>query len=263
MGQALAEEFSDRELLLWDKEELDVTDSHAVAEKLGKLWFDLIINAAAYTDVDGCEDHPELAMKVNAKAVKHVAAAAHRTQATLVQFGTEYIFDGQNKRGYPEDAKPAPLSVYGSSKLAGELAAAQAEKFYIVRLSRLFGKAGGGKKSFVDKILETAAGQRSVSAVDEEVSSPTYAPDLAKFVRTLVESKRPYGIYHGANTGTCTWYGFAGEIFKIAGIAVKLQSVTSSAFPRKAERPKFAELLNTKLPAQRTWQEALKEYLKQ
>ena len=139
------------------------------------------------------------------------------------------------------------------------------EKCYLIRLSRLFGKPGigdGSKKSFVDMILNLAKEKEALEIIDEELSSPTYAPDLAKLTKEIIANKMPYGIYHGANRESCTWYGFAKEALKLKNISCKLIPVTASQFPRPAARPKYSILLNTKLSPARSWREALNEYLK-
>ena len=140
------------------------------------------------------------------------------------------------------------------------------DKFYLIRLSRLFGLAGESamtKKSFVDIMLDLVINKnkKELDLVDDEKSCPTYAPDLAKFTKKLIEEKKPFGIYHGANSGVCTWYEFAKEIFKIKNLAVKCNPVPADKFPRPAKRPNFSELINTKVNKQRNWQEALREYL--
>lgn len=263
LGQALAREFESLRPLLWDKEDVDVTEAESVKRKVEGEKPDVIINCAAYTDVDGCEDNQALAFKLNGEAVVNLAEVANGIGATLVQYSTAYVFDGRSENGYKEDALPAPLSVYGQSKLAGEKGAASAKKYYILRLDRLFGRPGAGKKSFVDKILEAALVRKQLEIIDEEEGCPTYAPDLAKVTRKILEEKYPYGIYHTANSGSCTWFGFAEAIFKIAGIGVELKPIGSKGLARKAERPKFAALLNSKLPPARPWREALEDYLNQ
>ena len=262
LGQALAVTFSDLTPTRWDKEDLDITDEKAVSSKLEEEKPEVIINAAAYTDVDGAEDNEDLAKQLNAEAVKYLANTANKIDASLVQYSTAYVFDGEKKEGYQEDDLPYPQSVYGMTKLAGEREAQEAKKHYILRLHGLFGKAGNGKKSFVEKILQSSVGKTGMTVVDEEEGSPTYAPDLAKQTRYILEHKLTYGIYHAANSGTATWYAIAKEIFKIEGIDIELVPVDSKGLPRKAKRPKYAILRNTKLPAMRSWQEALEEFLK-
>ncbi len=261
LGQALAEVFVSSRPLLWDREEIDITDFAVTREKINAAKPDVILNCAAYNDVDGAEDNAEIASKLNGEAPKNLAEIANEIDAVLVQYGTVYVFDGENRDGYKEDDNPRPLGVYGQSKLLGERGAAVAKKYYILRLDRLFGKVGGGKKSFVDKIMEAALVQKQLRIVDEEEGSPTYAPDLAERTKYVLENKLPYGVYHAANSGSCTWYGFTQRIFKIAGIGVELLPISSDALVRKARRPKYAILLNTKMPAMRPWEEALSEYL--
>jgi len=261
LGQALCKEFSDQEPVCWDREELDITDQNAVASTIASQQPDVIINAAAFTDVDASEEKPELARLLNASAVQYLAEAANKCDAVLVQYSTSYVFSGNNTIGYEENARPDPVSVYGQTKLEGENEAAKAAKYYIIRLDRLFGDAGSGKKSFVEKVIEAAKEKGKLKVIDGEAGGPTYAPDLAGLTRKLIDQKLPYGIYHGTNSGVCTWYEFAKEIFKISGIKVELTPVNPSEFPRKAARPDYATLINTKLPEQRSWQEALKEFL--
>lgn len=261
LGQALAKEFAGADLGLWDKEEIDITDFLNSKAKIQNLKPHAIINCAAYTDVDGCEDNPEAAFKVNAEAVKNLASIAGDLGAVLVQYSTAYVFDGRDPKGYDEDSKTSPLSVYGRSKLEGERAAAKAKKYYILRLDRLFGRPGGGKKSFVDKMLELAESKTRLDIIGDEFGCPTYAPDLAKVTRSILDLNQPYGIYHAANSGSCSWYEWAREIFKIAGIDVELKPSRSADLIRKAKRPKFGVLNNSKLPPLRAWQEALKEFL--
>jgi len=261
LGMALGEVFSDLSPTLWDKEELDITDKKTINYKLQTTNFDVIINAAAFTDVDGAEDNPEIANKLNGEAVENLVSAANEIGATLVQYSTAYVFDGEKKEGYKEADLPNPKSVYGKSKLAGERAAAKAKKHYILRLHALFGEAGMGKKGFIEKIIQAALGKKVLTVVDEEEGSPTYALDLAKRTRYILENKLPFGIYHAANSGSATWYGMTKEIFRIEGIGIELIPVDAGEFARKASRPKYAILLNTKLPQERPWQEALQEYL--
>lgn len=269
LGQAVAEVFQEgHELFLWDRNEIDITDRQSAAKKILALGPDLLINTAAYTNVDGAETETELASAVNGFAVGYLAKVCKQLGIVLVHYSTEYVFDGEKPEGYDEQDTPNPISAYGRSKFLGEQKLRKnADKFYLIRLSRLFGKAGGGKISFVNKILDE--GQKQIAAgakdpipvVDEELSCPTYAPDLAKLARQIVESGLPFGIYHGANSGSVTWFGLAQEIFKISRIGVKLEAVPGSFFPRPARRPRFAVLRNTKLLQQRPWQEALREFL--
>ena len=284
LGQAMGEAFAGNELALMDREEIDITKNADCRLQIVELKPEIVINCAAYTNVDKAEEEQDAAYKINGYAVGNLAAVCKELDIPLVHFSTEYVFDGESERGYDESAKPNPVSAYGRSKLLGEEELQKnTDKYYLIRLSRLFGSTspafgtlpptslslgeagtpgeGGRKKSFVQLMLELAEKQNEIEVVDEEVSSPTYAPDLAKLTRHIIENKLPYGVYHGANSGSCTWHGFAREIFKIAGKNAKLKAVPSLRFPRPAKRPAYAVLLNTKLPPQRPWQDALNEFL--
>lgn len=282
LGQALVKEFNnaDYEAVGWDKVELDITDRERVLEKIGALKPEVIINAAAYNNVDRAEaEDKELAFKINAKAVEYLAEAGARADALLVHYSTDYVFRGDQEDGYAEDAAPDPQSVYAKSKFKGEKAVlchperhacrqvgSEESIFYLIRTSRLFGPVGAGegaKRSFVETMIDMVKnkGQTELNLIDEEVSSPTYVVDLARVTRELIESGKPSGIYHRTNDGACTWYGWAKKIFEIAGLPVKLNPVPASNFPRPAPRPKFSALLTTKLPPLRPWGESLKEFL--
>ncbi|MDD4995658.1 MAG: dTDP-4-dehydrorhamnose reductase [Patescibacteria group bacterium] len=265
LGQELVQIFGDHEVIAWDREDCDIANKDEIQAKIRGAKPDVIINAAAYNDVDGAEKNKEIADLINGRAPCYLAEAAEALGAIMVHYSTDYVFRGDNKEGYGEDDRPDPQSVYATSKYLGELELAKyCTKFYLIRLSRLFGRAAAGegaKKSFVDKMLELAQTKSELDLIDEEVSSPTYAPDLAKRTREIIDGKKGFGIYHGANRGSCTWYGFAEAIFKTKGIDIKLNPVPAGKFPRPAARPAFSVLLNTKLPEARTWQEALWEYL--
>ena len=265
LGQELVKVFHDHEVLAWDREDCDITKKDEVQNKIQQAAPDLVINSAAYNDVDGAERNKDLADRINGYAPGYIAEAADKAGARLVHYSTDYVFRGDRKQGYKEDAMPDPISVYGLSKYLGELETVKfTKKYYLIRLSRLFGKPGIGedaKKSFVDKMLELAKTRDKLDVINEEVSCPTYAPDLAKRTREIVEGDYDFGIYHGANKGACTWYEFCQNIFKIKEISVKLNPVPGSKFPRLAKRPAYSILLNTKLPEARTWQEALWQYL--
>lgn len=266
LGAELTRIFSDfdNEVFAWDYEELDITDETQVKEKISALHPDIIINAAAYNNVDKAEEDSKIANFLNGYASGYIADIANQLNARFVHYSTDYVFDGEKEEGYTEVDVPCPISAYGRSKLLGEEEVQKnTDKFYIIRLSKLFGKIGTGvnvKASFVDKMLELARGREKIEVIDEELSSPTYAPDLAKTTRHILQNNLPYGIYHGANSGACTWHQFACEIFKQKGINTEVVPVSGEKFPRLAQRPKYSILLNTKLPQAGTWQEALKGY---
>ncbi len=190
-----------------------------------------------------------------------------------MHYSTDYVFDGTKKDGYTEEDLPSPISVYGESKYAGERIVQEASskkpaaRTYVIRTSRLFGRKGSAKESFVDKMIGLADERERLSVIDAEVSNPTSADDLVAFTRHLLSDNAPSGIYHGVNEGSCTWYAFAVEILQQAhrlGILSRIPiitPVTPSTYPRPAARPAFSSLRNTKRPPMRSWQDALAAYL--
>lgn len=272
LGQALHSEFSNSgyNVSALDKEDVDVTNYKSVEIFLDKIAPSILINATAINAVDKIEEDDatfDLAKKVNGEAVGKIAELCDKKNIVFIHYSSDYVFDGNNKEGYKEDHALSPINKYGETKLLGEdLLKKGTDKFYLIRLSKLFGKPAisvGAKKSFVDTMvwLATEGGKTHLDLVDEEMSSPTYAPDLAKYTKELFESKRDFGIYHGTNNGVCSWYEFGKKIFEIKKINVDVALVSGDKFPRPAKRPAYSELLNCKMPKQRNWQEALKEYL--
>ncbi len=267
LGQEIVRVFSADPLwnvVAWDYENLDITDANKVDALLTAAEPALVINCAAYNNVDKAEIEPEMAMRLNADAVRNLAQTTNGLGATFVHFSSDYVFDGTQEQGYDEQSVVSPQSAYARSKAAGETAARENPKHFVVRLSRLFGKpaiSGAGKKSFVDTMLALAVDHESLEVVDSEFSSPTYAPDLAQSVYDMIRLQSPYGTYHRTNDGACTWYAFAQEIFRVAGKKVELIPVSPGRFPRPAARPVYSQLLTTKLPPLRSWQEALVAYL--
>ncbi len=267
LGQDLEKEFAAEKPVLLDRDTMDITDINAVRSVLSKIKPGTVINAAAYNMVDDAEEEPgkTIAGKVNGEGPKNIAIVCAELNATFLHYSSDYVFDGTNQDGYAEDAQTGPQSAYASSKLQGEEnVLAQMGKMYVVRTCKLFGQPAvseGAKKSFVDVMLTLAETKDTLDIVDEEFASPTYTPDLAHQTRVLLEGDYKPGMYHITNSGGCTWFEFAQEIFNAAGVDITLNKVTSDAFPRPASRPKFSVLLNTKLPAMRSWQEAVREYI--
>lgn len=266
LGQELKKEAGKRglEVFAWDREEIDITDKNQAKEKIFSLRPDILINSAAYNAADKAETERDLANLLNGFAVGFLAEIAKEIRAKFVHYSTDYVFNGENKDGYKEDDLPSPISIYGQSKLLGEQEAKKAENFYIIRLSRLFGNVGSAeicKKSFVETMIKLSEENNKLEVIDEEYGSPTYATDLAQLTFDIIEKESPYGIYHGANNGACTWFGFAKEIFDILEKDVELIPINGDQFARPAKRPKYSRLLNTKLSLQRSWQDALREYL--
>ncbi len=266
LGQELAKQFATEQLYLWDKEQIDIIDKDQSWSLIKEIKPELIINAAAYNAVDEAEKDDTLALKVNFYGPKNLAEISQELNSILIHYSTDYIFNGQNKKGYTEDSEADPINKYGRSKWLGEKAVREiGGRFYVIRPSRIFGFpaiSAGAKKSFVDVMVALSKEKQELQLVDEEYSCPTYAPDLALLTKNLVEQRPTFGVYHGANDGACTWYGFGQEIFKIINKKINLIPVLADHFPRPAQRPKYSQLLNTKLPLQRAWQDALQEYIK-
>jgi dTDP-4-dehydrorhamnose reductase len=218
----------------------------------------------AFNDVDGAEDRPEQAFALNAEFPGRLAQWTKENGVPLVHYSTNYVFDG-TRGEYLEGDAPSPVSAYGRSKWRGEqLVAANGGQWYVVRTAVIFGPKGESelsKKSFVDLMVDLAAKRDSVEAVADEVNSVTYAVDLAAATRSLLEAAPPAGIYHATNSGEASWYDFAREIYRIMGKSTMVLPVPATRFPRKAQRPARAILLNTQLPSMRPWQEALAEFL--
>lgn len=263
LGQTFVDIYHDQQVTAWDRDELDITDEQAVSQKISELKPDLIINCAAYNAVDKAEDERELANQINGYAVGYIAKAAMQVQATLVHFSSAYVFAGDKPEGYNEDDLPNPLSVYGQSKLLGEMEAqGKTDKLYVIRTTWLYGKfSETGKPSFVDTMLKLGQQNKEIKGIDDEFGQPTNVLDLAQATRAMVEVKKPFGIYHLTNSGLASWYDWAREIFKIKNINADLVLAKSVEFTRAAKRPQYGVLNNTKFIELRPWTEALKDYL--
>ncbi|HKC04933.1 MAG TPA: NAD(P)-dependent oxidoreductase [Patescibacteria group bacterium] len=269
LGQALVSEFkgNNYDVVAWDRENVDAT-SQELEPKILSINPKIIINSIAYNGVDKMETDEEfkkLGFLLNSTVPQKLAEISKKIDAVFVHYSTSYIFDGENKDGYKENDKPSPLDKYGESKLEGEKAVEKVDgKYYIIRLARLFGIKGASemsKRTFVD-IMMAEIEKKELEVGNTEVSSLTYAPDLAKLTKYIIEEKVPYGIYHGANYGQCTWYEWAREIFEILGRGPKVIPASVSLTPKTTKHPVYSGLINTKLPLQRSWQEALKDFLK-
>lgn len=265
LGHALSEVFADKNPVLWDLSDLDITDENQGREKLLELKPTLIINAAGYTDVDGAEKNIELANAVNGEAVGCLAKVAKELGAILVHYSTDYVFDGKRQEGYKEDDLPGPLSAYGNSKYLGEkLLQQEGEMYYLIRSSWLFGEFGN--KNFVQRILTKAKNQRKLKVVNDHFGKPTYAKDLARRTREIIDQMKPCGIYHVTNEtpeGGITWFDLAKKAIELKGLSTEVIPCQADEFPQPAKRPQYAALINTKLEPLRDWEEALKDYLNQ
>lgn len=248
----------------WDVGELDITDLSAVVSAVRALKPDLILNAAAYTDVDGCESHEELAYRVNAIGPRNLAIGALETGAEILHISTDFVFDGEKETPYLEFDETNPRCVYGKTKLAGERAIREVTpRHYILRTAWLYGHNG---HNFVKTMLRLASERDTVSVVDDQVGTPTATWDLIDAI-TAVMGSGAYGTYHATCEGACSWYDFAAAIFRYAGVSVNLMPTTSEALGRPAKRPAYSVLDNFMLRHQRQvtlrdWETALKAYMK-
>ncbi len=251
------------ELMGWDLPELDICDYAALSREMQAYRPQLVINAAAYTDVERAESEPETAFACNEYGARNAAAAAAACKAPVVYYSTDFVFDGLSEAPYEETDAPNPLSVYGKSKLAGEQAVRAATPcHFILRTAWLYGPGGN---NFVEKMLRLAESHECVRVVDNETGSPTHTWDLAQATWRLCDTEA-FGLYHAVNAGACTRYEMAKALFQLAGLTVETIPVPAGTFGEKAARPAraalAAELLErrTGVPM-RPWRAALEHYL--
>ena len=245
----------------FDLPEFDITNREQVVKMMEEVRPQVIVNCAAYTDVDGCETNIPLAEQVNGEGPGHLALAAKNIGATLVHISTDYVFNGQNSTPYTEEDPTDPQSAYGRSKLAGEQTVLESglEEYFIIRTSWLYGRGG---KNFVETILRLAREREELRIVADQVGSPTYTEDLATVIFKLLEIARrpspvtghsPYGIYHFSNEGQCSWYQFTGEIVAQTlerGEVLKVETIhpiTTEEYPLPAHRPAYSVLSKAKI----------------
>lgn len=249
---------------------LDVTDAQSVAQALAADSPDWVINTAAMTDVEGCESNVFAAVNVNAIGARNVAAACARIGATLVHISTGYVFDGKKTGAYIEADLPAPLSVYGMTKLMGEwYVQSECPLHYIVRTNGLYGHTpavGKGGANFVETMLRLAGERDELTIVNDEVLTPTFSGDLAQQIRVIVERAPTPGLYHATNGGSCSWFEFAREVFRLGGVDVKTRPISSREWKAAARRPANSVLANEVLAAHDCyvmpeWRDALSRYM--
>jgi dTDP-4-dehydrorhamnose reductase len=268
LGCELQQVFHDQDLVPLTHSDFELTDRAHLRDVLHKYRPGLILNTAAYHRVDDCEECPERAFAVNALAVRDLAIAAKAIGAVLVHFSTDYVFDGQQRRPYREADGPGPLSVYATSKLAGEyFVRVTLPQHFVIRTCGLYGLAGSRSKmgNFVETMLRLAREGREIRVVGDQIVTPTSARELARKVRQLVETGA-YGLYHITNNGECSWYQFALAIFEMTGLRPRLQETTGVAFGAPARRPAYSVLDHTNLRSLglddlRHWRDALADYL--
>jgi dTDP-4-dehydrorhamnose reductase len=268
LGAAIAREFAEgHEVMALDRGALDVTDSGAVERVISAARPDLVVNCAAYNDVDGAEDAPDTALAVNAFAVASLARTAGRVGATLVHFSSDFVFDGESDRPYTEDDRPNPQGAYAASKLLGDWFALEAPRAYVLRVESLFGPPadGGSRLGSLGMIADRVRAGDEVPVFVDRTVSPSHTPDIARAVRALVETEVAPGLYHCVNSGQATWATIADTIAKLLDVPLRIRPMTLASANLRARRPRYCALSNGKLRAAGVdmpdWQTALGEFL--
>jgi dTDP-4-dehydrorhamnose reductase len=260
------------DLVLLTHGEIEVADPQSVEAMMQNYKPDIVLNTAAFHKVDVCEEQVEQTFAVNVYGVRNLALACRAHDATLVHMSTDYVFGGDQAHDtpYTETDVPAPINVYGVSKLAGEYFVQYVlDRYFIFRVSGLYGVAGSSGKggNFVELMLRLAREGKDIRVVDDQRLTPTYTVDLAKQMAAVIETEH-YGLYHATSQGNCTWYEFAAEIFRQGGLNPNLSCAKTGDFGEKATRPPYSVLENEALQElemdmMRPWQEALAGYLEE
>ncbi len=246
-----------------DIDDVNIADRHETVGLIRRTAPDVVINCAAFTQVDRCETEPDAAFAVNALGARNVALGCSEVNAKLIHISTDYVFSGEGDTPFSETSPTAPASVYGKTKLLGEeYVRAFCSSWFIVRTAWLYGRTGG---NFVKTMLKLGAEQPEISVVNDQLGNPTNAEDLAHHLLKLAVTKE-YGLYHCTGLGTCSWYDFTREILRLAGLPAAVRPVTTAEYPRPAKRPAFSALDHTMLRAtigddMRPWQAALEDFL--
>lgn len=257
LGQDLCPILEDEgfDVIETDIHNLDITKKEEVEKFIAEAKPDYVIHCAAYTNVDKAEEDSETAYKINETGTKNLAEICKKFDITILYISTDYVFDGEKEGKYQTSDIPNPQSVYGASKLAGEKAVQQNEKYYIARTSWLYGHHG---KNFVETMI-SLKDKEELKVVDDQKGCPTWTVELANGIVKILTEELPYGIYHVCGSGETSWYGFAKKIFELSNLNVNLNSCTTKEFPRPAKRPKNSIMENNKIC--RNWEVALKEYI--
>jgi dTDP-4-dehydrorhamnose reductase len=252
--------------------DVEVTDTKSVEAVMQKYRPEVVLNMAAFHKVDVCEDEVEQTFAVNVYGVRYLALACRAHDATLVHMSTDYVFGGDEARNAPyvETDTPAPINVYGVSKLAGECFVRYLlDRYFIFRVTGLYGVAGSSGKggNFVELMLRLAREGKDIRVVDDQRMTPTYTVHLARQIAAVIETEY-YGLYHATSRGDCTWYEFAAEIFRQSGLSPNLSRARTGDFGEKATRPAYSVLENKTLQKigmdmMHPWQEALAAYLEE
>jgi len=245
------------------KSELDITNEEEVNEVVARIKPDIIIHCAAYTQVDKAESESDIAFQINGMGTRNMAIAAESYHSKLIYISTDYVFDGSETTPYHEFSPVSPINIYGNSKLAGEMMVRDFHsKFFIIRTSWVFGVNGN---NFVKTMLELSKAKEQLFVVNDQIGCPTYTADLSKCIVQLMETNK-YGVYHVSNSGSCSWFEFAKEIFRQTNNSIKLEPCRTDQFPRPAKRPSYSVIDNMGLRINQFdpmphWKNALKRFL--
>lgn len=267
LGTAICGRWSDCEIAAPPRDELDIANEDAVRSALERLRPDVFVNAAAFHEVDRCEEEPQRAFAINAAAVGAAARCARDRGVVFVTISTDYVFDGDRNEPYVEECPPHPISFYGASKLAGEyLVESLHMSAYVVRTCGLYGPAAIRRRStLMDRVLERNSSGEPLRVVADVVASPTFAGDLADALRRLIATQS-YGLYHAVNSGPVSWYDFACEAARQAGVEIAIEPISAAQWKQRAARPRFSALSNAKLDAlgiaMPSWQAGIAAYLR-
>lgn len=248
------------------REDLDITDKHEVNSFFNNSYIDYCINGAAYTAVDKAEEEHELAFKINAEGPKHLAVACKKHDVVLIHISTDFVFDGKKTEPYTEEDIPNPISVYGASKLQGEIEVQKILKeYFIIRTSWLYSEYG---HNFMKTMLRLAETRNEIGVVSDQIGTPTYARDLAELIVHIINSKsKAYGLYHYSNQGITSWYEFAKAIFELSNKTIIITPITTAEYPTAAKRPVYSVLSKKGLQKERyvpvpDWRASLKKAFK-
>jgi dTDP-4-dehydrorhamnose reductase len=267
LGASVVEAFADCAVVAHTRSSLDITDAEAVMRAVDAASPEVIVNCAAFNHVDAAEEQPATALAVNALAVRGLARAADACGATLIHYGTDFVFDGHATRPYAEDDAPAPRSVYAASKLLGEWFALDAPRGFVLRVESLFGEPRGwtGRAGTLDGIVGRIERGEAVPVFTDRIVSPSYALDVAAATRHVIDAGAAPGVYHCVNSGHASWSDVAEACAQLMGLPARLQPMTLQSHPMPAPRPRFCALSNAKLAAtgfaMPTWNDALQRWL--
>ena len=267
LGAAIVREFADVDLYAFGHRELDLASASSVAGVFGSVRPDVVINCAAYNDVDRAEREPDAALRTNAFGVLSLARAARNAGAIFVHYSTDFVFDGETNRPYVEEDEPNPRGAYATSKLIGEWFAADAARAYVLRVESLFGHPGpsGARRGSLGTIVDRLLAGSEVPVFVDRTVSPAYTTDVARATRALINSRSVFGLYHCVNSGAATWFDVAEEAARLIGRTLKAKPLTLATANLVAPRPRYCALSPARLAAagivMPSWQDGLRRYL--